>query len=57
VSGVERPAAREHVNELEIREREEHAEGHHHRDDRREQRQRDVPELLPGVAPSIEEAS
>ena len=48
VRGVERAAARQHVDQLEIGEGEQHRERHHHRDDRREQRQRHEAEALPG---------
>ena len=48
VSGVERTTARQNVNELEIREGEEHREGHHHRDERRQHGKRDEAEALPG---------
>ena len=44
---VERSAARQHVDQLEIGEREQHRERHHDGDDRRQQRQRHVAELLP----------
>ena len=44
---IERAAARQHVDQLEVGEREQHREGHHDRDDRRQQRQRHVAELLP----------
>ena len=54
---IERPAARDHVDQLEVREREEHRERHYHRDDRREQRQRHGAETLPGGAPSSDAAS
>jgi hypothetical protein len=47
VRRVRRPAARQHVDELEIGEGEEHREGHHHGDDRRQERHRHVAELLP----------
>ena len=47
VRRVERAAARQHVDQLEVGEREQHRERHHHGDDRRQQRQRDVAELLP----------
>jgi hypothetical protein len=39
VRGVQRAAAGQHVDELEVGEGEQHREGHHHRDDRRQQRQ------------------
>ena len=47
VRRVERAAARDDVDQLEVGEREEHRERHHDGDDRRQQRQRDVAELLP----------
>ena len=45
--GVQRPAARDDVDELEVCESEQYREGHHHRDDGCEQWQCDVVELLP----------
>jgi hypothetical protein len=47
VRRVQRSAARQHVDQLEIGEREQHGKGHHDGDDRRQQRQRHVAELLP----------
>ena len=44
---VERAAARDHVDQLEVGEGEEHRKGHDDGDDRRQERQRDVAELLP----------
>src|SRR5436190_22355963 len=49
--GIGRAAAREHPDELEIGEGEQHRERHHHRDDRSEQRISDVAKPLPRRRP------
>ncbi len=51
MGGVDRAAAGDRPDELEVGEGEQHREGHHHRDDRREQRIGDVAEHLPAGRP------
>src|SRR5262245_62182840 len=47
--GVGRTAARQYPNELEVGEGKKHRECHHHSDDRRKQRIRDMAENLPSA--------